>query len=182
MSSSESLRLPSCAPSGVQPALGFLPSSRHHRRSPPVRGSPIPRDVPPTGFLNLSTVCSASGFAGLFHPAATSRVSVQGFAPVPQRYRLVAGLCLLALVAHALTGRPAATRAQLSFEALIRGAIRSSKSVVGLPRRRSPLRFSSSRSSRPSRAATPLQRSCSARDLLTGVFAFALPRRRSPRR
>jgi hypothetical protein len=37
------------------------------------------RYVPPSGFLSLSTACSASGLAGLLHPAATSRVSsVQG--------------------------------------------------------------------------------------------------------
>jgi hypothetical protein len=32
------------------------------------------RFVPSTGVLSLSTVCSALGFAGLFHPAAASRV------------------------------------------------------------------------------------------------------------
>jgi len=46
-------------------------------------GSPS-RYVPPTGFHNLSTGFSTFGFAGLFHPAATSRVSVQGFDPAPQ--------------------------------------------------------------------------------------------------
>ena len=39
-----------------------------------VREDSAPRSVPPSGFLNLSTVCSAFGFAGLFHPAATCRV------------------------------------------------------------------------------------------------------------
>lgn len=35
--------------------------------------------VPPSGVLNLSTVCSALELAGLFHPAATSRIpAVQG--------------------------------------------------------------------------------------------------------
>jgi hypothetical protein len=33
-----------------------------------------PRFVPPSGFLNLSAACSASGCAGLLHPATTSRV------------------------------------------------------------------------------------------------------------
>jgi hypothetical protein len=74
------------------------------------RGVPTLRDVPSSGFLNLSTAFSTFGFAGFFHPAATSRVSVQGFDPDPQPYRLVAGPCLLALVAHLLTGCPAATQ------------------------------------------------------------------------
>lgn len=40
---------------------------------------PLPHHVPPTGFRSLSAVCSASRLAGLFHPAATSRVPrVQG--------------------------------------------------------------------------------------------------------
>jgi hypothetical protein len=33
-----------------------------------------PHCGPPSGFLNLSAVCSAASFAGLFRPAATSRV------------------------------------------------------------------------------------------------------------
>jgi len=37
------------------------------------RGFPSPRYVPSAGVLNLSTAFSASGFAGLFHPAAASR-------------------------------------------------------------------------------------------------------------
>jgi hypothetical protein len=105
------------------------------------RELPSSRDVPSSGFRNLSTASSTTGVAGLFHPAATSRVSVQGFGPDPQPCRLVAGSCPLALVARLLTGHPAATTAQSSFEALLHGARRASKSVVGLRRRRSPLRF-----------------------------------------
>jgi len=42
----------------------------------------LSRYVPSSGFCNLSTVSSASGFVGLLHPTATSRVlSVQGFLP-----------------------------------------------------------------------------------------------------
>ena len=46
--------------------------------------SSLVRLVPSSGFLNLSTVFSTFGFAGFFHPAATSRVSVQGFGPASQ--------------------------------------------------------------------------------------------------
>jgi len=52
-----------------------------------VRGFPGPRFVPPAGFLDLSAACSAIGCAGLFHPAATSRVLIRrsGVSPDPQR-------------------------------------------------------------------------------------------------
>lgn len=39
-----------------------------------IRERSTARFVPPSGFLDLSTVYSVSGFAGLFHPAATCRV------------------------------------------------------------------------------------------------------------
>jgi hypothetical protein len=38
-----------------------------------------PAFVPPAAFLTLSTAYSSDCLAGLFHPAATSRVSLQGF-------------------------------------------------------------------------------------------------------
>jgi len=50
------------------------------------RGFPGPHFVPSSGFLNPSTVFSATDFAGLFHPAATSRVRLRpGVSPDPQR-------------------------------------------------------------------------------------------------
>jgi hypothetical protein len=71
---------------------GFHPSSRRHRRCLLGAGGPSSRYVPPSGFLSLSTVCSTFDFAGLFHPAATSRVMrpFRGFsrsAAVPTRRR-----------------------------------------------------------------------------------------------
>jgi len=57
----------------------FLPFSRHHRRNPLLQSEPNRLHVPSSDFLSLSTVSSSSSFAGLFHPAATSRISVQGF-------------------------------------------------------------------------------------------------------
>jgi len=54
---------------------------------------PRPRTVPSSTFLTSSTACSATGFAGLFRPAATSRVLLfRGFAPdaaAPPRRRPV---------------------------------------------------------------------------------------------
>jgi len=80
-----------CSPASLRrllvqrsPALGFLPSSRHHRRCLHNAEIPFPRLVPSTDFLNLSTASSTFDFAGFFHPATTSRVSVQGFDPASQ--------------------------------------------------------------------------------------------------
>jgi hypothetical protein len=133
-------------------------------------------------YLNDPRRTRASGFAGLFHPATTSRVSVQGFGPAPQLYRLVAGLCPPALSALALTGCPAATLVRRASRLSSAIAGRSSKSVVGLPRRRSPLRCYLLQALRPDRAITPLQCNRSARDLAARVFTLALPLRCSPRR
>jgi hypothetical protein len=64
---------------GVHDPLARNPLARNH-------GDSNPRCVPSTGFLNLSTACSATSFAGLFHPAATSRVRVRpGVSPDSQR-------------------------------------------------------------------------------------------------
>jgi len=119
---------------------GSLPSSRRYRWSPHLAGLPGTRFVPSSGFLDLSTACSTTGIAGLFHPAATSRVSVQGFGLAPQPCRLVAGHASLPFAFAALTGCPAATPRWLDFEALLRDSMRSTGSVFTLPRRRSPLR------------------------------------------
>jgi hypothetical protein len=55
---------------GVHDPLARNPLARN-------RGDSTPRCVPSTGFLNLSTAFSATGFAGLFRPAATSRVRLR---------------------------------------------------------------------------------------------------------
>ena len=62
-----------------------------------MRDIPVSRYVPSSGFLNLSTACSTTGIAGLFHPAATSRVLRPGASPAPQSHHLIDGNCLLAL-------------------------------------------------------------------------------------
>src|SRR5579883_1422266 len=62
------------APFGTAVLPGFRPSSRHHRRHPRTRAFPGPAASPSSGFLSLTTVCATIGFAGLSHPAATSRV------------------------------------------------------------------------------------------------------------
>ena len=48
-------------------------------------GVPTPRaDGPPSTFRTSSTVCSATCLAGLFHPAAASRVCPSGVCPSPR--------------------------------------------------------------------------------------------------
>jgi hypothetical protein len=61
---------------------GSSPSSRHERVASTHRaGFPTPRYVPPSAFRTPSTVSSATCLAGLFHPAATSRVCPPGDCP-----------------------------------------------------------------------------------------------------
>jgi hypothetical protein len=58
---------------------GSRPSSRHQQlASTHCAGHPTPRYVPSSAFRTPSTVCSANCLAGLFHPAATSRVCPPG--------------------------------------------------------------------------------------------------------
>jgi len=122
--------------------------------------SQSPASFRPQVFSTSRRLAPPTGFAGLFHPAATSRVSVQGFVPDSQLCRLVAGPCLLAFIGSALTGCPAATRHRPDFEALLRGSICSSKSVVSLLRRHCPSSVFSSRLSRsPVPRASPELRS-----------------------
>jgi hypothetical protein len=49
-----------------------------------LRGSQAPVVVPPSAFRTPSTVCSATSLAGLFRPAATSRVCPTGICPSPR--------------------------------------------------------------------------------------------------
>jgi hypothetical protein len=68
------------------------------------RGLPNPHYVPPSGFLNLSTACSGPGFAGLFHPATTSRVlSRPGASRLLQPRRLIGDPCPPAVESATLT-------------------------------------------------------------------------------
>jgi len=117
---------------------GSFPSSRRPDWCPPVGEPTRSRYVPPTGFLNLSTVYSTNPFAGLFRPTATSRVlPFRGFslsALDPARRRP----CPLAVGFPALTDMPAATRGLPDFEALLRGKTRSSGMAFSPPFRSLP--------------------------------------------
>jgi len=80
-------------PAGVvkEPSLGsrsLLATSTSGVHS---RGIPRSHEVPSPAFCTPSTVCSATGLAGLFHPAAASRVRSSGGFPPAKPYRLVDG-------------------------------------------------------------------------------------------
>jgi hypothetical protein len=67
------------------PSLRFLPSSRPQpAASTTYPGFPARAHVPSSTFRTSSTVCSATSLAGLFHPAATSRVCPSGVCPSPR--------------------------------------------------------------------------------------------------
>lgn len=68
----------------ASPALGFDPSSRLHSRAATfLHRPPTAHFDPRSGFRSLFTVSSALELAGLFHPAATSRVLCRSGASLP---------------------------------------------------------------------------------------------------
>ena len=68
------------------PPLGFqFPHRDISRRRPLLPGVPTPRaDGPSSTFRTSSTICSATCLAGLFRPAAASRVCPSGVCPSPR--------------------------------------------------------------------------------------------------
>jgi hypothetical protein len=72
---------------------GLAPLRGINLRRPPDTRFPRLASVPSSAFHTPSTVCSATGLAGLFHPAAASRVRSSGVCPpgeaVPSRRRPV---------------------------------------------------------------------------------------------
>jgi len=94
--SSRVLRRPTC-PSCLEKSCDQTDrlKSASHGVLVPHRGNswrrpPLPREsqpqghVPSAAFRTPSTVCSATNLAGLFHPAATSRVCPSGVCPSPR--------------------------------------------------------------------------------------------------
>jgi len=130
-SSSEFLRLDSSPGSPFGPSftcLGSLPSSRLHSSAATFsRRLPRPRFGPSSGFLNLSTFFSALQLTGLFHPAATSRVSpVQGLLSPCSHPSSSEGACPQAVGPPRLTRlRRLPSPSDLGFEAFIRTRPRS---------------------------------------------------------
>src|SRR5262249_28114475 len=103
-------------------------------------------------FLSLSTVFSAFGFAGLFHPAATSRVFCSRASPSAQPPSFVRRRFPLAVRARdccQLSLAPQST--PLDFEALLHAEIRSSETGFRRSFGRSPPHVSPSPGLPPSR-------------------------------
>ena len=107
--------------------------------------------VPPSGFVSLSTVCSAFGSAGLFHPATTSRVCCPGASPTAQPPSFIRKSFPLAVEARTAASALAPQSTPLDFEALLRAGMRSSGTGFRRSFGRSPLQFSPSPGSLPSR-------------------------------
>jgi len=135
--------------------------------------------APSSGFRSLSTVSSALELAGLFHPAATSRVLFRSGASLPPQPPFLIGRslppcrCCIAALTHGPTfaGSPISPRATpLSFEASICARPRSSGPVIHLARSRSPLRISRSSRFQLSRRRRPLSRPPSAHDVTRSVL------------
>jgi hypothetical protein len=136
--------------------------------------------VPSSGFRSLSTVSSALELAGLFHPAATSRVIFRSGASLPPQPPFLIGRslppcrCFLAAHTHGPTfaGSLACPRAKpLGFEAFICARPRPSGPVIHLAQSRSPLRISRSSRFSLSRRRPPLSRLPSAHDVTRSMFA-----------
>lgn len=97
---------------------GLVPLRDVSDRSPRPTGFPNPAFGPSSTFRTSSTVCSSVRLAGLFHPATTSRVSLQGFPPTDQERRLVAVASLLAVGVELLPGCPGASSRRVDLEGL----------------------------------------------------------------
>jgi len=68
---------------------GFVPLRDINRRRHIWSASPTSQTVPSSAFRTPSTVSSATGLVGLFHPTATFRVHSPGVFPPMKPYRLV---------------------------------------------------------------------------------------------
>jgi hypothetical protein len=134
---------PSRARGGRLP-WGSSPLSRHECEQSIACGFPKPPAFPPSAFRTLSTVCSCSHRAGLFHPATTCEVFSSGFSPDYQDPGLSPGFPLSALSSFSY-GRVAPTAPDP--DAPPSGACSDSRSVAAARcftpgDTRSPLEFS----------------------------------------
>ena len=136
------LRDPACPASFRRaPPVGFRPSSRPQPCAASAR-HPCPA-APSATFRTSSTVSSAPGLAGLFHPAATSRVRPSGVFPPAQWCCLVDSLAPSPLSTARCRRLPSgATDDRPDLEALHRTGIRlRSQRGLATDRIRSPPGF-----------------------------------------
>jgi hypothetical protein len=111
---------------------GSVPIRDTSVRSPLITGLPRPDYVPPSAFLTLSTGCSSTHRAGLFHPTATSGIHTSGVFPAAKPAHLIGESCPPVVVELLLTAScPAAARsARIAFRALLRAAVRCERQAV----------------------------------------------------
>jgi hypothetical protein len=107
------------------------------QRHPHTREIPIPRFGPSSAFRTPSTVFATTGLAGLFHPAATSRVHPSGVSPPPGARPAFANRLALVPLCIALRGFDP-VRDALGCRALLPGWMRWSPTTVRPPGLRSP--------------------------------------------
>jgi hypothetical protein len=81
-----------CLPWGLPPSLLATPTLKSVLF---MSRLPHPNNFTSSAFLTLSTFCAFPSLADLFHSAATSRVSLQGFFPLTQEMKLSLHLCPL---------------------------------------------------------------------------------------
>jgi hypothetical protein len=114
------------------PPLGFPSPSRHQHVESTRRRVSAPDYGPPSAFLTLSTGCSSTRLAGLFHPAATSEIRTSGSFPAAQPTRLIDAPCPLVIDEILLPAScPTGTRSTRPVcRALIQAAIRCGQQGV----------------------------------------------------
>jgi hypothetical protein len=105
---------------------GFVPLDDINQKRPLDSGFPGPESVPSSAFRTPSTAFSAPGLAGLFHPAAASRVRSSGVFPSVKPHRLIDDRCPPAVVDCPLPDGcpPCSTCLRLAFRAFILTEIR----------------------------------------------------------
>jgi hypothetical protein len=122
--------LRSAAHTARAPSMGFrhCPLRDIGQRRPLVTGAPTLRpDGPTSAFRTPSSVCSVPGLAGLFHPAAAYRVSLQGFVPRREPYRVSTALALVPFGAFPTASHLSVRRAagcSCGFRALLSRRVR----------------------------------------------------------
>jgi hypothetical protein len=179
--SPESLRLSFLRLLAVaRPALGFLPSSRRYRWSPRFASVPVLALFRPQAFATSRRLPPPPASRACFIPQPRPGFPYRGLVPTRSRAGSSPARAPLPLsrACSPVTRLPQPRNRASRLCSTGRGERRSQwlAFVDAAPL----FGFSSSRLSRPHRAATPLQCSGSAHGLRSRVFTVALPRRCSP--
>jgi hypothetical protein len=133
--------VPTSAGLAPAPSLGSPSSSRHQSSESTFDGHPRPAYVPSAALLALSTAYSSLYLAGLFHPAATSRILAPGVS-LPRLSRTTSSVARPSapLVPAACRRFPDdASHLHVDLEVLIRVEIRSIRGLFRPVRHPRPL-------------------------------------------